>query len=180
MSLIVGLAHRGKVWIGADSASVSDDFSMAAQEPKVFRKDGWLVAVGGSWRATELIRYAVRFPKLPEVKDAHRVITLELIRDIIGEFESRGFELEVDLDNDLDELGDFHILLGVHGALYHLHHWQAQRVALYGSGAAGDIAIGFLEATRTGEPTTRIKQAMGVAARYYPAQVRRKFTVLHT
>ncbi len=180
MTLLVGLAARGKVWIGADSSSVADDFSTAVQEPKVFWKDGWLVGVAGNWRATELIRYAVRFPKLPEVKDAHRVITLELIRDIGGEFDARGFELEVDRGNEVDELGDLHILLGVHGALYHLSHWHAERVSLYGTGAAGDVAIGWLEAKTPGDPEKRIKQAMNVASRYYPAQVRRKFTVLHT
>lgn len=63
MTCIVGLKHRGHVYIGGDSAGVSGLDLTVRQDSKVFRSGPFLFGFTSSFRMGQLLRYSFTPPK---------------------------------------------------------------------------------------------------------------------
>lgn len=169
MTLLVGVASRKGVWIGADSGSVSDPYAISVPEPKVWRSGAWIVACGGDWRALELVRHAAKLPDAPKtVGDAHKVVCLDVIDAIQKAFDERGF------DGSADENGapKWTMLLGVRtlsGApmLFNVqcdHPEQLRHTAL---GTGEEFALGVLAANAERAPADRVRHALRATRQHY-------------
>ncbi len=68
MTCIVGLEHKGKVYMGADSAAVNDHlYSMS--NPKLFRLGPFLIGFTSSWRMGQLIQHQLGDVAIQTTKD---------------------------------------------------------------------------------------------------------------
>ncbi|MEV6344085.1 hypothetical protein [Actinoplanes sp. NPDC051851] len=175
MTAIVGLARRGTVLIGGDSAGVTGmDLSVRA-DAKVFRKDGYVFGFTSSFRMGQLIRYSLSPPAPAADLDRFMATTfVDALRDCLksGGFARKEEEQEVG--------GTF--LVGVRGRLYTLYddYQVAQSADGYAAVGCGDrAALGALYATAgTGmKPRKRVRLALGAAERF-SAGVRGPFTVV--
>jgi hypothetical protein len=169
LTLLVGVSTRKGVWIGADSGSVSDPYSVAVPEPKVWRAGDWIVACGGDWRALELVRHATKFPHAPKsVYDAHKVVCLDVLDACQKAFDERGYDGSPDEDN----VPKWFMLLGVRTAtrtpmLFNVQcdHAEQQRSTAIGTGE--EFALGVLAANTERSPEQRVRHALGAARKHY-------------
>lgn len=157
MTLLVGVATRKGVWIGADSGSVAETYAISVPEPKVWKASGWIVAMAGNWRALDVVRYAVRMPKRPErATDLHRTIAIELLDAIRAAFSARGVE------SGDDDATRWYMLVGTRtahgGALFSLDATESvERLPIATIGLGDEFARGVLGERSDLEPAARIR-----------------------
>ena len=70
MTVIAGLEWEGKVYIGADSASVAGYETFATRLRKVFRRGPFLIGYTTSFRMGQLLQYRLDVPEHPADMDA--------------------------------------------------------------------------------------------------------------
>ncbi len=175
MTAIAGLAHRGSVFIGGDSAGVADMSLTVRGDTKVFRKGRYLFGFTSSFRMGQLIRYSLELPK-PK-GDLDRFMATQFIDSLRACLRSGGWARK---ENEREEGGTF--LVGVRGQLFAVYEdYQVGRAAdgFAAVGCGDQIALGALYATRsTGlGPRKRIKLALAAAERF-SAGVRGPFACL--
>lgn len=168
MTTIVGLVHKGKAWIGADSCSTRGYRRETTRDElgKMFRVGRMLVATSGLMRVAQAIQHRLsvphRHPDVPlsrwavvELSDAIRKTLKECE---CGEVERGVFTASLAaifaIDNKLFTLN------GRCGAVCE----PDDDLAAEGSG--GDYALGALHATVGMEPERRIRLALEAAERY--------------
>jgi hypothetical protein len=163
LTLLVGVATRKGVWIGADSGSIGGTFSQAVPEPKVWRDGAWLVSVGGSWRALELVRHAVKMPTAPRsVADAHKVVCLDVLDEIRTAFTARGYAPEP----GEDDAAAWYMLLGVRCALrgqpvlFYVEDDHAESVPCAAVGQGEEYALGRLSGNAHMDPAARVRDTL--------------------
>ncbi|GAA5196193.1 hypothetical protein GCM10023322_64560 [Rugosimonospora acidiphila] len=175
MTAIVGLVHQGAVFIGGDSAGVSDWNLAVRADAKVFRKDMYLFGFTTSFRMGQLIRYSLQLPD-PEGDLVGFMATrfVDALRDCL---KSGGWAKK---ENDREEGGTF--LVGVRGRLFAVYDDYQLSMPADGFAAVGcgdQVALGALYATAdTGmKPRKRIKVALSAAERF-SAAVRSPFVCM--
>jgi hypothetical protein len=178
MTLVIGISDGRHCWLGGDSAAVNGD-QCAPAATKVWKtKTGWLVGASGDLRAIDLIKYAVRFPRLPEPSKVLETLAIEVHDTIRQAMTAHGYELE-DEEDGKDHDDGYWLILGVHNRLFYLddygHPEAAPRVAAVGAGE--DFAIGYMT-DRAGHPESLIKTTMKRARERFPGVIRGPYTVL--
>lgn len=176
MTCIVGLAHRGRVYLGGDSAGVAGSDLTLRSDAKVFRREGYVMGFTSSFRMGQLLQYAGDLPGAPR-EHLDRFMATEFIdaaRTIMadGGFRKKEFEVESG--------GEF--LVGVRGVLFSVDcDFQIGRALrpfdAVGSGAT--VALGamtIMEGMRLGADA-RIRRALA-AAEEWNAGVRGPFVVV--
>lgn len=164
MTAIVGLARRGKVYIGGDSAGVGGLSLTVRADAKVFRKGRYLFGFTTSFRMGQLIRYSLAAPK-PK-GDLEAFMTTKFVDSLRKCLKDGGWARTED---EREEGGTF--LVGVQGQLFTIHaDYQVAR-SVDGFAAVGcgdDIALGALYATkgRGMKPQARVKVALSAAERF--------------
>ncbi|MFI2358160.1 hypothetical protein OG582_11910 [Streptomyces anulatus] len=63
MTVIVGLVHKGRVHLGADSAGVSGLQLTVRRDPKAFRNGPYALGFTTSFRMGQLLRFAFEPPQ---------------------------------------------------------------------------------------------------------------------
>ncbi|MEU4422862.1 hypothetical protein AB0F81_19715 [Actinoplanes sp. NPDC024001] len=164
MTAIVGLARRGSVFIGGDSAGVSGMNLSVRADSKVFHNGGYLFGFTTSFRMGQLIRYSLT-PPAPE-GDLDRFMATAFVDALRDCLKSGGWARK----EDEQELGGT-FLVGVRGRLFAVHDDYQVASAADGYAAVGcgdQAALGALYATgRTGlKPAARIRVALGAAERF--------------
>jgi hypothetical protein len=64
MTCIVGIVDGDRVVIGSDSLASMDDWGRERLDKKIFSNGEYVIGVSGSYRAAQIIKYEVNFPKL--------------------------------------------------------------------------------------------------------------------
>lgn len=170
MTLLVGVATRKGVWIGADSGSVADSYAVSVPEPKVWNTGkGWIAAVAGDWRALELVKHTVDWPAPPRsVHEAHRVVAIDVLDEIGKAFAARGFD-----GGESDEDGaKWWLLLGTRTAsrapvMFYVeanHPEQHRQIAV---GMGEQFAMGVLAANTERAPEARVRHALTATREHY-------------
>lgn len=201
MTAIVGLEHKGKVYIGGDSCGSDGNFTTVRADQKVFTRkvpdySGHLdhtITMGftTSFRMGQLLHYALKIPYLPKTTEQldHWMATdfVNAVRTCLGD---GGYRKK---DSEREEGGTF--LVGVMGHLYAVHDdFQIARSVdgyqAVGSGA--NLALGSLYTTGpqpaaknppsrctefADRPEDRVRVALQAAARF-AAGVQAPFLVL--
>ena len=175
MTVIVGIAHKKKVWMGADSAATNSwgELSIISQ-PKIFTRGIIIFGVAGSARASNLLMYRFQPPE-PQTNDVDEYMATDFIDTMRECFKQGGVAQE---DNNVESVYA-QILVGLMGNLYSIDgDFQVCKNA-YGYdaiGTGGMIALGSLYSTKKRSPQARIQVALE-AAQEYMASVRGPFVM---
>ena len=150
MTCIVGYVEAGTVFIGGDSAGVSDWDLTIRKDPKVFRNGPFLIGITSSYRMGQLLRFRLSVEQQHLHMDDFEymaTIFIDAVRDCLNAHGWMG------KDEDRDAGGSF--LVGYRGALYHIENdfqvgISARPYHAVGCGAA--YALGALHAWNVGVP----------------------------
>jgi ATP-dependent protease HslVU (ClpYQ) peptidase subunit len=145
MTILLGLEHNDKVYIGGDSISLNGWAKDITASRKVFSKGRMLFAVAGNPRQAQLIQHYFDVPPdQAEGEDDEAYLVLEVVEPLRRLFKDRGF---TEIDNGR-ELGPS-FLIGYRGKLYSVENaYQLCRSArgMYAMGLGDDFAIAALMA----------------------------------
>lgn len=174
MTCIVGLVHRGGVYIGGDSAGISGFHLTVRADEKVFRVGEFTLGFTSSFRMGQLLRYKLTLSAVPRRQSLHRYMSTVFVDSVRECLKAGGF---LTVSNGVESGGDF--LVGIRGQLFEVCSdfqvgQNSDRMAAVGCGR--EIALGSLYST-TGNPVERLTTALKAAERF-SAGVRRPFLVL--
>lgn len=175
MTCIAALAHKGKVYMGGDSAGVGGLALTVRADEKVFRCGKFLMGFTTSFRMGQLLRYSLTVPEQESGQDTYAYMVTTFIDAVRNCLKKGGY---AKTDNDEESGGTF--LVGYKGRLFKVESDYQVGETVDGFDAAGcgaSIACGAIYATKGQEPNRRIKTALEAAERL-SAGVRRPFTIL--
>ncbi len=163
MTCVVGLVDRGRVYIGADSASVQGWVRRQTALCKVFRNGPFLIGYTTSFRMGQLLEHQLKVPPQRKEPDQQYMVNqfVEAVRKLL---KSQGFS-KVESNNESG--GQF--LVGYRGRLYSIQKdFQVGEMAegLDAIGSGSDFALGALVALPKLSPRRRIRRALEVAAHF--------------
>lgn len=163
MTCIVGIAHKGKVYIGGDSLGSSSNFNCNVRsDTKVFKNNQFLIGYTSSFRMGQLLRCVWLPPKKSKNLDDFTFMVRIVIPSIIRLFKDNEF---AEVEKEAVSGGSF--LVGFNKNLYTIY--DDYQVATNASnvnavGCGGAFALGALLAQSNKlSPTDRISQALDVA-----------------
>jgi len=180
MTCIAAVAKNGKVWMGGDSASVSDDgdHDLVATE-KVFKRGEFLYGFAGCWRTGQVLRHIFKEPARPNRK------SLSDLDYLVGHWIDAWRELlatrGIHKTFETGASGQYAtLLLGYRGTLYQIeqdHAVLTPRDGIFAIGSGSDFALGALHVMPSKPPALRVRMALQASERY-SGSVRGPFTVL--
>ena len=166
MTCIVGVQEHGNVYLGGDSAGVSDHNLRIRKDSKVFSVGSILFGFTSSFRMGQLLRFSLKIPE-QTTPDDYKYLCTSLIDAIRKCFKKGGY---VGTEKSGQELGgDF--LIGYKGQLYHVcSDFQVgiPELSYDACGCGEPYALGSLYATEgleLGSPE-RIRRALEAAAKF--------------
>lgn len=180
MTCIVGLAVNGRVWMGGDSAGVTNMDLYTRRDTKVFnagsQADEFVLGFTDSFRMGQLLRFGlddVVPPDNPEL--LYRWMVKDFIDAVRELLSAGGFKK---IENEVEQGGTF--LVGVCGRLFYVEgNFQVgENWCHYDAiGCGGRIALGAMYATsQWADPQERVHQAL-MAAEEFSAGVRLPFVI---
>jgi len=164
MTCIVGVAHEGRVWIGADSAGVAGYDLAVRADRKVFRNGEFIMGFTSSFRMGQLLAVKLRPSKHHADDDVWRYMVDSFVEDVRQCLAAGGFKKST---NGVDEGGQF--LVGFKGRLFNIEEdFQVGESAdgFDACGCGAPFALGSLAETATMPPKERVERALKVAERY--------------
>ncbi len=179
MTVIVGLEHEGKVYIGGDSAGCAGHSLSVRADEKVFVNQGIAFGFTSSFRMGQLLRYSFKPPyQLPTQTD-YEFLTTTFIDAVRKCLKDGGFARSKE---EVESGGTF--LIGYRGKLYQVEDdFQVGR-SVNGYDAVGcgaDIALGAMHALSHedvfDDPEDAIEGAL-LAAQEFSAYVRAPFVTV--
>lgn len=165
MTCIVGLVDNGTVYIGADSATLSDLTRTIQEDFKIFKKKKFLIATSGACRLTQILRYQFNPPEYS--KKRYKSVTDYIAGDFIEGcrrcLRENGFSYK---EKD-QEFFDGCFLVGFKDELFDIScDFTVMKVNNYATlGSGRDIALGVLYSVK-GSPEERITKALEAAAAF--------------
>lgn len=162
MTCIIGLEHKGKVYMGGDSAAVNNIAIYQTEVRKVFRANGFLIGWTGSFRMGQILQYQLQVPvQTTDQTDMEYMVTIfiEAVRKCFVDF---GYD-----KGGEDSGGTF--LVGYHGQLYTIYSdYQVQQYAgaMNAVGSGQEYALGAMTALSDMSPKRRIKAALKIAGKW--------------
>ena len=166
MTCIVGIEHEGSVFMGGDSASVSDRYQIdPGAQRKVFTSGPALFGVSGSWRLLQVLKYRFTVPD----SEASACSDIEyLCTDFLDELRvclrSEGL---LRTESGIETMPGSTILLGYRGRLYSIYEDLQITSTLNNYDAIGcgkHFALGSLYDTRSDYlPRERLARALAAA-----------------
>lgn len=175
MTVIAGLVHDGKVYIGGDSAGMSGWDLTVRRDPKVFTVGPYVMGFTTSFRMGQLLQYAFTPPEHHDDVTVDKFMATAFIDAVRSTLAAGGFAKK---ESDRESGGTF--LVGYRGRLfvvsddYQVGESQDDVLAV---GAGDSAAIGsLLTSTDWRDPAARVMKALAVAERCNAA-VRGPFTL---
>lgn len=164
MTCIVGLVHRGTVYIGGDSASVQGWTSRITRLPKVFRRGPFLIGYTTSFRMGQLLQFGLEPRVQAAGEDDMRFMVTEVAERVRLLLKERGV---AKVESNAETGGQF--LVGYRGRLFSMQQdFQVNEMAdgydAVGSGA--EYALGAMRALSKSPPIPRLKRALEISAHF--------------
>lgn len=172
MTCIVGVAHEGKVLIGADSAGVGGLDIQNRRDVKVFTNGEFVIGCTTSFRMIQLLQYKLSPPKRHPDTDVMRFMVTDFVEAVRFLFRDGGFATK---DREAENGGTF--LVGHAGRLFLIDsdYQVCERADGFDACGCGQpYALGSMACTETLEPRARLQKALEVAA-HFSAGVRGPF-----
>lgn len=170
MTCIVGLAYKGTVYMGGDSAAVSTLSINIRTDEKVFLNGPFIMGFTDSYRMGQLLQYKFNPPKQTANQDDMKYLVTDFVDSMRKCFTDNGF-------GSASEGGNF--LLGYNGKLYTIYgdfQVGVSKAEFNAVGCGADLALGAMYVLK-GKPEDRIYKALEAAAAY-SAGVAPPFTIL--
>lgn len=165
MTCIVGVEHKGVVWLGGDSAATDGALNTTIiKDPKVFLRDGVGFGVCGLPKVMDALAHAIKLPKQKMGTDRAFLVS-ELVPAIRDGLE----KLDCVIKHHGESFFEGAVLIAYRGKLYELQgNFQlvhsAAGYASVGSGSA--LALGSLAATTSvKDPKQRVLKALEVSTK---------------
>jgi ATP-dependent protease HslVU (ClpYQ) peptidase subunit len=169
MTCIVALAHEGKVYMGADSSAVDNDFISLRKNPKIFKRGKFLFGYAHSFRFGQIVEHHFKPPQV-QGKDIYEYMVTKFIPELMDVLEKNNFdEKEVSL------------IIGYDGNIFYVESdfqigHDVTNYHAIGSGAP--VALGSLYSTEgLCEPKDRVRVSLE-AAQSFTTTVREPFNYL--
>lgn len=176
MTVIAGVAHRGRVVIGADSAGVADWSITIRKDPKVFHAGPYLIGFTYSFRMGQVLRHVFKPPPPPKrASQVERFMVVDFVDALRASLKASGWSK---LKEGQEEGGTF--LVGMRGRLFRVdsdYQIGETRAGYDAVGCGGEIACGALFASAAMKPEARVQFALRAAERHSNG-VRGPFTIL--
>lgn len=175
MTCIVGMAHEGNVWIGADSAAGDGWAVRPTHVPKVFARGPFIIGYTVSFRMGQLLQFHLDVqPQDGESSDLEYIVKrfIAAVRDCLKE---GGYTT---IKDSKEEGGGF--LVGYREHVYSVGDEFQVTESFDGfdaCGCGGEFALGAMAALDQLEPEARVRRALGISA-YFSGGVCGPFTVL--
>ena len=167
MTVIVGVADRGTVWLGGDSCVSAEDFTERVEGGKVFRRGDLLIGSSWSLRASQVVRHEMEVPKYQGSMSPIQYMVRKFIPELRSSLSGSGC-----LKNESGELRtQFTMCVGLHGSIFTIHQdfCVCQSDTGYMAiGSGRDFAIGSLATTQNMRiiAKKRVELAMLAAAEH--------------
>jgi len=163
LTCIVALEHDGKVYLGGDSAAVSDWNIEVCAQPKVFRVGDFIMGYTSSFRMGQLLQYELVIPENTEDSDIRYLVTrfIPAVRDCL---KNGGY---TKIDNNREEAGSF--LIGYRGKAYKISSdFQVTRMSagFTAVGCGQDFAIGAMEILDKTNPEEAVTLSLKAAGKF--------------
>lgn len=177
MTCIVGIAEKGIVTLGGDSAGVSGWDVSIRKDSKVFKTGEFVIGFTDSFRMGQILKHCFIPPPFPENEDDLERYMSTLFVDRLREiFKEKGY---AERQNDREGGGTF--LVGIKGRLFKIaSDYQVgesmDEFDAVGSGA--QVALGSLLSTRSIMVTHQRLYAALHAAEYFNIGVRPPFNFI--
>lgn len=174
MTCIVGIAHKGRVWVGGDSAGTGGWDQTIRADEKVFENGPMVFGFTTSFRMGQLLRYGLTVPRHHPDVDVMKYMCTSFIDAVRDTLKSGGWAANKD---GAEKGGEF--LVGYRGRLFHIgsDYQVGESVDGYAACGCGEsYALGSLYCT-TGTPDARITSALEAAA-YFSAGVAGPFVTV--
>lgn len=164
MTCIVGLIDEGRVYIGGDSAGVSNFNIRQRKDPKVFKIGKMVIGYTSSFRMGQLLRFSMKLPEFLSSDDVFEYMCTKFT-DSVRECMKTGGYLRT--DNGQEEGGFF--LVGFKGRLFEVNSdFQiSELVQRYAATGCGEYyALGSLYETEKSDmsPKDRLTSALECAS----------------
>jgi ATP-dependent protease HslVU (ClpYQ) peptidase subunit len=161
VTIVIGIPHDGRVYLGADTQATGDNTIRRHHEPKVWRAAGMVFGLAGSPRERQIIQYATTIP--PRSGKLHAWLCTDFVAAIRRARRSSGYD---EMDGDGTECGP-NMMIGVEGRLFVMYSdYQVSEFPLGAAiGSAEDVALGAMFATRGSKmaPRRRVEVALQAA-----------------
>lgn len=162
---IVGIAHKGTVWMGCDSMASSAYLKLALKEPKIFRNGDMLFGVCGTVRIRDVIEFTTPPERGESMTSDREYLVRSYAPTLRNAMKDAGILETVD---GIDEWGGA-MLIGYRGKLYSMEgDFALMEQKEWATGSGCEYALGSLFST-SGEPQKRIKTALMAACEYSPS-----------
>jgi hypothetical protein len=184
MTLVVGLAHGGRVYMGTDSAEAGVDNLSVRRDPQIVWKGAFFFGVPSSYRLENLVRYSLDMPDSALGPDLRRFLVDQVAAPLRTWIAEGQFAPVVRAkakgagDPDFREF-DALMLVGHQGRLFTVGADGQVVEPLEGYDALGtgdEAALGALRVSRGQRPDLRAFAALH-AAEYLTGAVRAPFHV---
>lgn len=162
---IVGIAHKGVVWMGCDSMASGEYVKAAIREPKVFRTGEMLIGVCGTVRVRDVVEFTAPPERTESITNDREYLVRSYIPALRAAFRDAG---TLSTDDGVEEFGGA-MLLAYRGALYEMcYEFSLMERAEWAVGSGSEYALGSLFST-SGDPQKRIRTALQAACEFSPS-----------
>lgn len=162
MTCIIGLAHEGEVYIGADSMSASGWNQRQTKLRKVFQVGQFLIGYTTSFRMGQILQYHLEVRQQQDGESNERYMVVAFAEAVRVCLKDKGYAR---IDSNTESGGDF--LVGYKGEVYHVSsdfqvNYYADGLAAVGCGE--QYALGAMRAleTRIKNPAQRIEESLKI------------------
>lgn len=161
MTVLVGLVKNGITYIGADRGAYAEDVLVTTAAPKMFIKDGFLVAHAGTGFGIGTLAEHASFPPIgQDPRIALRTTFVKSMKSLMEEY-----------SNDSGDHSTF--LIGSQGQLFEVYteDWGIISVHQTAVGSGANFSLGSLYSTESiySSIHTRIELAVKAACYYSPS-----------
>lgn len=119
MTCIVGLVHKGTVYMGGDSAGVNGTDIKIRLDPKVFiLKDRFIVGFTSSFRMGQLLHFSLKLPLQKRAQSDYQYMCTNFINSVRKCFGAGGHMGKDKEDGEREDGGNF--LVGYRSVLYEI------------------------------------------------------------
>ena len=166
MTCVIGLVHRKRIYMGADSAASGSRFVRTTNLPKVFRKGPCLLGYCGSFRMGQVLEHCLEIPKHPVREATDTYMVTRFIEAVRTAFKKEGVS---SIEQNKEKGGQF--LVGYRGRLFSVNsdfHVGDMLDGFDCIGSGAPVALGAMKALEELPPRQRIEKALQITAYYVP------------
>ncbi len=172
MTCVIGLVHRKRVYMGADSSASGTRFIRTTNLPKVFHKGPCLFGYCGSFRMGQVLEHCLEIPKHPAREAIDTYMVTRFIEAVRSAFKAEGVS---SIEQNKEKGGQF--IVGYRGRLFSINsdfHVGDMLEGFDCIGSGAPVALGVMKALEDVPPRQRIEKALEIAA-YYVSDVTAPF-----